>query len=98
MGGSVTPFVFVSLVSWEGGTAGMFTGANVRLDAGASVCLQGRLVQSKGAGQARELLVESTKVLGRCDPEVSQGFHAHSHPYYFHLRWASRWWMATCIS
>jgi aspartyl/asparaginyl-tRNA synthetase len=41
------------------------------LDAGANVRLNGRIVTSKGSGQARELLVESTEVIGGCDPEVS---------------------------
>jgi aspartyl/asparaginyl-tRNA synthetase len=44
---------------------------NDRLDAGASVRLKGQMVTSKGSGQARELLVESTEVIGGCDPEVS---------------------------
>ena len=46
------------------------SGADDRLDAGASVRLKGRIVSSKGAGQARELLVKSTEVIGTCDPEV----------------------------
>lgn len=42
-----------------------------RLDAGAAVRLKGRVVASKGSGQSRELLVDSTEILGACDPEVS---------------------------
>lgn len=45
-----------------------------RLDAGASVRLHGRLVESRGGGQSKEFLVERTEVLGRCDPEVCLGF------------------------
>jgi len=40
------------------------------LDAGASVRLKGRIVSSKGAGQSKELLVESTEIIGTCGPEV----------------------------
>ena len=43
---------------------------NYRLDAGASVRLKGRIVSSKGSGQSKELLVESTEIIGTCDPEV----------------------------
>lgn len=42
-----------------------------RLDAGAAVRLKGSVVASKGSGQSRELLVDSTEILGMCDPEVS---------------------------
>lgn len=42
-----------------------------RLDAGASVQLRGKLVPSRGAGQAREFLVQDTEIIGSCDPEVS---------------------------
>jgi hypothetical protein len=42
-----------------------------RLTAGTSVQLKGRLEKSKGGGQAVELIVDETSVLGECDPEVS---------------------------
>jgi hypothetical protein len=41
-----------------------------RLTAGTSVQLKGRLEKSKGGGQAVELVVDETSVLGECDPEV----------------------------
>ena len=37
---------------------------------GASVRLQGALVDSPGAGQEKELKVSDVEVLGECDPEV----------------------------
>jgi hypothetical protein len=40
------------------------------LDAGASVRLRGKLVESRGAGQAKELVVDTAEVIGECDPEV----------------------------
>jgi asparaginyl-tRNA synthetase len=43
-----------------------------RLTAGTSVQLKGRLEKSKGGGQAVELVVDETSVLGECDPEVSK--------------------------
>lgn len=45
--------------------------ADYRLHQGSSVELKGRLKPSRGAGQAVELLVEETKVIGECDPAVS---------------------------
>ena len=46
------------------------------MDAGASVRLNGRIVSSKGAGQSKELLVESTEIIGACDPEVCPLSHS----------------------
>ncbi|OBZ67426.1 Asparagine--tRNA ligase [Grifola frondosa] len=41
-----------------------------RLTNGASVRLSGRLTDSIGAGQDKELQVESVEILGECDPET----------------------------
>ena len=41
-----------------------------RLTNGANVKLTGRLGESPGAGQEKELLVENVEILGGCDPEV----------------------------
>ena len=41
-----------------------------RLTNGCSVRLTGRLVQSQGKGQAKELQVDKCEVVGTCDPEV----------------------------
>lgn len=46
-----------------------------RLDGGASVRLHGKLVESRGGGQAKEFLVDKTEVLGGSDPEVSPARH-----------------------
>ncbi len=41
-----------------------------RVTNGASVRLTGKLVESPGQKQDKELLVEATEILGECDPEV----------------------------
>jgi len=41
-----------------------------RLTNGCSVRLTGKLVQSQGKGQAKELQVDKCEIVGTCDPEV----------------------------
>ena len=53
---------------------------SIRLSNGASVRLTGKLAESPGRGQDRELVATSLEVLGDCDPEV----HLHTGGVFFH--------------
>ncbi|EJF65820.1 asparaginyl-tRNA synthetase [Dichomitus squalens LYAD-421 SS1] len=65
-------FAVITDGSSEPGLQAVFTDINLakQLTNGASVKLRGELVDSRGAGQAKELQVAEAEVLGECDPET----------------------------
>jgi aspartyl/asparaginyl-tRNA synthetase len=50
-----------------------------RITVGASVCFEGKLVESQGKGQAVEVIAESVEIFGDCDPSAYP-FQAKNRP------------------
>jgi asparaginyl-tRNA synthetase len=50
-----------------------------RITVGASVCFEGKLVESQGKGQAVEIIAESVEIYGDCDPSAYP-FQAKNRP------------------